>query len=188
MDGFTIFDAGVALVIVLSAILAYSRGFVREALAIAGWVVAAIMAYLFAPKVEPMVREIPVVGELLDNCATSTIGAFALVFAVSLVAFALFTPLFSSLVQRSALNAVDQGMGFLYGALRGMLLVGIALVVYDFAAGSEAFAFVDNSQSIKIFSSFQERITGEIADQETALQWLTGRFETLMDTSCGDAA
>ena len=33
MEGFTIIDGGVALVIVLSALLAYSRGLVREGLA-----------------------------------------------------------------------------------------------------------------------------------------------------------
>ena len=60
MEGFTIIDGVVAVVIVLSALLAYSRGFVREAMAIAGWVVAAIVAFLFAPQVEPLVREIPV--------------------------------------------------------------------------------------------------------------------------------
>jgi membrane protein required for colicin V production len=182
---FTIFDAGVAVIIVLSAILAYSRGFVREALAIAGWVVAAILAYLFAPRAEPLVREIPVVRDILDNCATSTIGAFAGVFAICLVVFALFTPLFSSLIQRSALNAIDQGLGFLFGALRGLLLVAIGLVVYDFIAGSEAFAFVDDSQSSKIFASIKSQVTGEIADQETALQWLTTKFEGLMEASCG---
>ena len=42
MEGFTIIDGVVALVIVLSALLAYSRGFVRESLAIAGWIVAGI--------------------------------------------------------------------------------------------------------------------------------------------------
>ena len=49
MDGFTIIDGVVALFIVLSALLAYSRGFVREALAIAGWVAAGIVAFVFAP-------------------------------------------------------------------------------------------------------------------------------------------
>ena len=40
MDGFTIIDGIVAAVIILSAILAYARGFVRESLAILGWIVA----------------------------------------------------------------------------------------------------------------------------------------------------
>ena len=48
MDGFTLVDGVVAAVILLSAILAYSRGFVREALAIAGWIGAAVLAFMFA--------------------------------------------------------------------------------------------------------------------------------------------
>ena len=55
MQGFTIIDAVVAAVIVVSALLAYSRGFVREAMAIAGWIVAAILAYIFAPAAEPLI-------------------------------------------------------------------------------------------------------------------------------------
>lgn len=185
MEGFTIIDAGVAVVIIFSAILAYSRGFVREALAIAGWVAAAVLAYIFAPQAEPLVREIPVLKDFLDNCAASTIAGFAGVFAVALVVFALFTPLFSSMVQRSALNALDQGLGFLFGALRGMLLVVIALVVYEFATGDSGIPMVDDSKSAEMFRSMQERVTGEIADQETALAWLTDKFETLIENSCG---
>ena len=66
-----------------------------------------------------------------------------------------------------------------------MLLVAIALVVYDFVAGSEALALVDDSQSAKIFQTAKDRLTVEIADQESAMQWLTNKFEGLMDASCG---
>ncbi len=186
MEGFTLVDAGVAVVIVISAILAYARGFVREALAIAGWVAAAVLAYMFAPRAEPLIREIPVVSDFLENCAASTIAAFAAVFAVVLIVVALFAPLFSSLVQRSALNAIDQGLGFLFGALRGMLLVVIALIVYDFVAGTEGLPIVEDSRSEQIFQSLQEQIAGEIADQEQALTWLTQRFEDLIARSCGE--
>ena len=113
MDSFTLVDAAVALVIIVSAILAYSRGLVRELLAIAGWVVAAIVAYVLAPTFEPLVREIPYVGEILgDSCELTIIAAFAAVFAVMLVVVALFTPLFSSLIRNSALGGLDQGLGF----------------------------------------------------------------------------
>ena len=89
MDGFTLVDAGVAGIIVLSAILAYSRGFVREALAIAGWVGAAILAYAFAAQMQPLVKELPVVGKFLsDSCELSLIAAFAAVFAVGLIIMA----------------------------------------------------------------------------------------------------
>ena len=112
MEGFTIIDGVVAVVIILSALLAYGRGLVREAMAIAAWIVAAILAFLFAPRVEPLVREIPVVGDFLaDSCELSIIGAFALVFAVALIIVSLFTPLFSSLVRRSALGGPPDWSG-----------------------------------------------------------------------------
>ena len=67
MEGFTLIDAVVAGVIVLSAILAYSRGFVREAMAIVGWIGAALVAFLFAAPVQPLVKELPVVGEFIGD-------------------------------------------------------------------------------------------------------------------------
>ena len=63
MEGFTLIDGLVALVIVLSAILAYSRGLVREAMAIAGWIGATILAFIFADQAEPLVKQIPVLGD-----------------------------------------------------------------------------------------------------------------------------
>ena len=84
MEGFTVIDAVVAVVIVLSALLAYSRGLVREVLAIVGWVAAAILAFMFAPQAQPLMSEIPVVGEFLsDSCELSIIAAFAAVFALA---------------------------------------------------------------------------------------------------------
>tara|TARA_R110002033_G_scaffold84751_1_gene135290 strand:+ start:3226 stop:3783 length:558 start_codon:yes stop_codon:yes gene_type:complete len=181
MDGFTIIDGVVAVVIILSALLAYGRGIVREIMAIAGWVAAAILAFLFAPQVEPLVREIPVVGEFLaDSCELSVIGAFALVFAVALIVVSLFTPLFSSLVQRSALGGVDQGLGFLFGVARGILLVIVAFFVYDTVITGQEFTIVDESRSAAVFGRF----TDDIQDRkpEQALGWITRQYEGLVGT------
>ena len=52
-------------------------------------------------------------------------------FALALVVFSIITPLFSSVVQRSALGGIDQGMGFLFGVARGILLVAIAFIVVN---------------------------------------------------------
>ena len=60
MDGFTIIDAVVAAVIILSAILAWSRGFVRESLAILGWIGAAVLAFIFAAAMRPLIAQLPV--------------------------------------------------------------------------------------------------------------------------------
>jgi Uncharacterized membrane protein, required for colicin V production len=178
MESFTLVDAAVALVIIVSAILAYSRGLVRELLAIAGWVVAAIVAFVLAPTVEPLVREIPYVGEILgDSCELTIIAAFAAVFAVMLVVMALFTPLFSSLIRNSALGGIDQGLGFFFGVLRGILLVAVALIVFQRAVPEGTVPMVDNARSLALFSRVEAAITENLP--EDAPNWVVARYEDL---------
>ncbi|MEJ6477995.1 MAG: CvpA family protein [Octadecabacter sp.] len=185
MDSFTIIDGVVAVIIVLSALLAYSRGFVREAMAIAGWIGATVLAFIFADQVQPLIRQIPVVGEFIgDSCELSIIAAFAAVFAVALVIFSIFTPLFSSLVQRSALGGLDQGVGFLFGVLRGVLLVAVAFFVYETILSAQDVAMVEDSRAKAVFG----RLTGQIGDRdpEAALGWITTQYEQLVG-NCGAA-
>ena len=182
---FTIIDGVVAIVIILSALLAYCRGLVREVMAIVGWIAAAVLGFMFAPRVEQLVREIPVVGDIIaDSCELSVIGAFAIVFSLALIVMSLFTPLFSSLIRRSALGGLDQGLGFLFGVVRGLLLVAIAFFVYDTVITGQEFTIVDESRSAAVFGRF----TGDIQEQEPeqALGWITQQYENLVG-SCGAA-
>jgi membrane protein required for colicin V production len=179
MEGFTIIDGVVALIIVVSALLAYSRGLVRETMAIAGWVAAAVLAFIFAPQVEPLIKEVPVLGDFIsDSCELSIISAFAVVFAVALIVVSFFTPLFSSLVQRSALGGLDQGLGFLFGVARGILLVAIAFLVYDTVVTGQDISMVNESRSAQVFS----QMTGQLEEQnpEAALGWITRQYEELV--------
>ncbi len=186
MEGFTIVDAVVAVVIVLSAILAYSRGVVREIFAILGWVAAAWLAYTFAGQAEPLVKQIPVLSDFLgDSCELSMIAAFALVFAVTLIIVSIFTPLFSSVVQRSALGGVDQALGFLFGVARGVLLVAVAFIVYHQAMANAAVPVVDQSRSASVFAKFQQSITAQLPSD--APGWVAQRYETLVG-SCSSTA
>ncbi len=185
MEGFTIIDGIVAVVIVLSALLAYSRGIVREVMAIAGWVAAAVLAFIFAPQAEPLIKEIPVLSDFIaDSCELSIIAAFAAVFAVALIVVSFFTPLFSTLVQRSALGGLDQGLGFLFGVARGILLVAVAFFVYDTVITAQNFTIVDESRSAQVFSRFSDKI--EQQSPEEALGWITQQYEGLVG-SCGSA-
>lgn len=179
MEGFTLVDGVVAAVVIISAVLAYSRGFVREAMAILGWVAAAVLAFMFAGRVEPLIKEIPVVGDYLQgSCELAIIAAFAAVFAVALVLVSIFTPLFASVVQRSALGGVDRALGFLFGVLRGMLLVAVAFVVYDRVVVNEAVPMVDDSRTAEIFARVKETIDQQIP--EDAPGWIVQQYETLV--------
>jgi membrane protein required for colicin V production len=179
MNGFTIIDGLVATVVILSAMLAFSRGFVREAMAIAGWVAAALMATLFAPLMVPLVKEIPFIGDFLaDSCELSMIASFAVIFAVALVVMSLFTPLLSSLMRNAYLVRIDRGMGFLFGVARGLLIVAVAFFVYNVALTSQSFAALDNSRSAMIFGDLTVKI--EERNPEQALGWITGQYEQLV--------
>ncbi|HPD92929.1 MAG: CvpA family protein [Rhodobacter sp.] len=178
MESFTLVDAAVALVIVVSAILAYSRGLVREILAIAGWIVAAIVAFVLAPTFEPLVREIPYLGQVLgDSCELTIIASFAAVFAVMLMVVALFTPLFSSLIRNSALGGIDQGLGFFFGVLRGIVLVAVALMVFQRAVPAGTVPMVDNSRSIGLFQRIEAGISDNVPSD--APNWIVQRYEDL---------
>lgn len=179
MEGFTIVDGVVGVIIVLSALLAYSRGLVREAMAIAGWIVAAILAAMFAGQLQPLVKEVPVIGEFIsDSCELSIIAAFAAVFALALVVMSIFTPLFSSLVQRSALGGLDQGLGFLFGVARGVLLVAIAFFVYETVITAQDIPQINDSRSAAVFSQFTSQI--EEQNPEDALGWITLQYNELV--------
>ena len=108
----------------------------------------------------------------------SIIAAFAAVFAVALIVVSFFTPLFSSLVQRSALGGLDQGLGFLFGVARGVLLVAIAFFVYDTVITAQEITMVDQSRSAQVFERMTTRI--EERNPEQALGWITRQYESLV--------
>ncbi|MCL1629656.1 MULTISPECIES: CvpA family protein [Roseinatronobacter] len=178
MDAFTIVDAAVAIIIIVSGILAYSRGFVRETLAIIGWIVAAILAFMLAPAAQPLIREIPYIGDFLgDSCELTVIAAFAAVFALALVLASLFTPLFSSFIRNSALGGIDQGLGFFFGVVRGILLVAVALLVFDRAVPPGSVEMVENSRSAAIFGQLSGNLNDAVPTD--APNWLVARYEQL---------
>lgn len=182
MQTFTLVDGIVAAVIVLSALLAYARGLTRELMAIVGWVVAALMALAFAGAAVPLVKQIPVLGDYIaDSCELSIITSFALVFALVLVLASLFTPLLSSLVQRSALGPVDQALGFLFGALRGILLIAVAFFVYAVVLDARDIEMIENSRSAKVFGNMIANVEDE--NPSEALTWVTRQYEGLV-SSC----
>lgn len=183
MEGFTIIDAVAAGVIVISAVLAYSRGFVRECLSILGWIVAAIVAFIFAPQAVPLAREIPYLNTIIEGCEPATITSFALVFALALIIVAIFTPIFAGAVQRSVLGGVDQGMGFLFGVARGLLLVIVAFVVYDRVVVEANIPMVDDSRTAKVVAQMSGPIDAMMPTD--APGWIVGTYEDLI-SHCGE--
>ena len=181
---YTIADGVVLLVVAVSGLLAFSRGFTREALAIGGWIIAAIAAIYLAPALEPILKEIPEVGGILErNCNLSKLVAFATVFAIALILLSIFTPLFSAVVSDSPLNAVDKSLGFLFGVARGVVLVAVAWIVYaQIMPASERLPAIENARSVALIQEAAVLIEQQVPD--TMPDWLKRPINDLTE-ECG---
>jgi membrane protein required for colicin V production len=188
MEGFNIVDGVALALIVLSAVLAWARGFVREIMSILGWIVAAVAAFAFAPTVEPLMREIPILRDVLGtSCELGVLAGFVVVFAVALIVVSVFTPLLSGAVQNSALGPIDQGIGLVFGAARGVVLIAIALVVYDRVLGGAGGApLVDQSYTRALFAGMEAELAAALPDD--APQWIAGQYERLIGSCAAPAA
>ncbi|MDG1295343.1 MAG: CvpA family protein [Planktomarina sp.] len=179
MDGFTIVDGGVTVAIMMSALLAYSRGLVREIMAIAGWIAAAFIGFILADTAQPLVRQIPYLGDMLgDSCELLIVASFAIVFALSLLLVSLFTPLFSAIVQRSIFGGFDQMLGFFFGVARGAILVAVGFFIYFTVMPNQDIVALEASRSAAVF----ERYVDDVQDQnpEAALGWLRTQYDQLV--------
>ena len=117
------FDIAVIGLLLLSAVVAYSRGFVREVLSLLSWVGAVVVTVYAFETVHPYVSNfIPI--ELFANVATA-LGLFT----IALIVFSLVGGRIAKAVGESAHGAVDKSLGFLFGLVRGGLLVTIAYLV-----------------------------------------------------------
>ena len=117
-----LFDAGVLIVLLGSAIFAYARGFVHEVFSIVGWIGAIAATFYGFPFAQPYARQF-IDTEILADLTSGT-----LIFLFALVVLSTMTRSISSKVKDSALNALDRALGFLFGLVRGALIVVVAYI------------------------------------------------------------
>lgn len=117
-----LFDAGVLIVLLGSAIFAYARGFVHEVFSIVGWIGAIAATFYGFPFAQPYARQF-IDTEILADLTSGT-----LIFLFALVVLSTVTRSISSKVKDSALNALDRALGFLFGLVRGALIVVVAYI------------------------------------------------------------
>lgn len=176
---FTAVDGGVAVITLVSAILAYSRGFTREVFALGGWAIAIVVAYYVAPALDPLIREAPVVGPVLaESCIISLIAAFTIVVALALLVLSIFTPMIANLVLDSALGPLDRVLGFVFGAARGVVLIAIAFLIYANFSGPGSWPALDNAASLSLVQESAALIEQSVP--ESIPDWFGEKIEALM--------
>ena len=116
----SLLDIIVLVVLLISALLAMMRGFVREVLTLVSWAAAAGAAYLLYKLPLPLVKS------FLNNTTAATIVSAAAIFLLALIIVSFVSMKIADFILDSRVGAVDRGLGFLYGAGRGLLLMVVA--------------------------------------------------------------
>lgn len=148
----------------VSAMLAMVRGFSREILSIVSWIAAAAAAYFFYKPVLPYVQP------YIDNPQLAMAAAAGAVFVVALIIVSLITMKIADLIIDSRIGALDRTLGFLYGAARGILVVAVALLFFDWLVGTQRPAWVDSAKSRPMLESIGDWLEGMLpADPENSI-------------------
>jgi len=120
----TTVDYLLAGAVMLSMLFGAIRGFLRESVALLGWLVGLWLAWRYAGVVEPYL------GGALAGTVLQAWVARILVLICVVMAGWLLGSLLSYLVQRSGLTlGVDRMLGALFGVVRGAVIVGFAVML-----------------------------------------------------------
>ncbi len=159
----TILDIVVIVVVLISAILAMVRGFVREVLSVASWGAAAAAAYFFYKPIVPMVQP------YFESKTVGVIVSAAAIFFVALIVASYITMKISDFVIDSRIGAVDRALGFAFGAVRGLLLLVVAFLFFNWLV-NPAPAWVTNAKTGPLLKSLGERLMAALPpDAEEAI-------------------
>lgn len=114
-------DWGMIIIVSISAALSLHRGFVKEALSLAAWIVAFVIAKLFSGHLAPL---------FVDYIATPSvrwIAAFVILFVATLFISALINKLVVEIIRITGLTSTDRIFGMVFGTARGLLIL-VAIV------------------------------------------------------------
>jgi membrane protein required for colicin V production len=166
---FTVLDVIVVVVVLISAGLAMARGFVREVLSVASWVAAVAAAYYLYKSVLPLVKP------YFQNTTVASVVSASAVFFVALIIMSFLTMKIADFVIDSRVGAVDRALGFLFGAFRGLLLLVIAVVFFDWLVPTPP-GWVADAKTRPMLVTLGERLKEALpADIEQAISKRLGR-------------
>src|ERR1700738_105702 len=120
----TLLDIILIGVMLISAVLAMIRGFVREILSIAAWVIAALVTLYSFTKLLPLAKT------YFNNDVVAYAVVLGGTFLGTLLVVSVMTVRFSDMVLDSRVGALDRTMGFLFGLARGLVIVVVAFLFF----------------------------------------------------------
>ncbi|MEE9302957.1 MAG: CvpA family protein [Thiotrichaceae bacterium] len=180
MDSINYIDIGIVVLILLSAVVGFVRGFVREAFSLTTWVVAGFAAFLFYKK---LAAELPF--NIPHELARDAVSVLLIVIGVFIIG-ALINYLFGKAVHIAGLGSTDRVLGGAFGVLRGAFVV--TLIVLLMRLGLTSFTDGDlwkGSKLVPHFVNASEWIKKETPDN-TANMFKSWGVKLGIDDSAAD--
>jgi membrane protein required for colicin V production len=186
---FTPLDLGLAVIALVSGLLAMYRGLTREVLSLVSWALAGAGALYFVLYQKGLAQTLAdkfFGGQPMLAQAGGGIAVFLFV----LIVVHLLTARFSDRVLDSHVGIIDRFLGFAFGVARGFLLVVIGFVFYTFLSDEKKFpAWVKDSQSLPVLqqagkpiqtmmAGLAEYVTNKIGNKSQQPQGQPGTDET----------
>jgi membrane protein required for colicin V production len=120
---FNVVDMAVVVLILVSGFLAFFRGFITEALAVAGWVGAAIVTVVAFVPAQTLATKY--FADIVSLQLLIDVGTGIVLFVVSLIVFSMILRAIARLVRGKEANPLDRALGFVFGLLRGLVLLAV---------------------------------------------------------------
>ena len=167
----TLLDGIVLGVALFSAVLAMVRGFSREVLSVASWAGSAYAAYKLYPFVLPYAQQ------YTSSKTVALAGSAGVVFLVALILLSYITMKIADFIIDSRIGALDRTLGFLFGAARGVLIVVVAMMFFNWLVEpTKRPDWISNAKSKPLIDNLGNRLIAMLPDNidATLLERLKG--------------
>jgi membrane protein required for colicin V production len=135
MFGISWFDIAAFVILVLSGVMAFARGLIREVFSIIALIGAGIAAIFLAGRVAPLIEGLTPVESGVLAWLTGGLLVFLVVFLVLTIIISVVA---KTAHQSAEIGAFDRAGGAFFGVVRGILVVALFLVLMRQVTGSPA--------------------------------------------------
>ena len=116
------------------------RGFSQEFLSLFTWIISFLGSYKFGDNF------VNFFNKIIGNILISNFVSYILVFLIIMIILSFITKSFSSLIKKSYIGMVDRTGGFLFGLLRGYLLVILCFFAFHYFYNGKKIIWIERSK------------------------------------------
>ena len=159
-----IIDIVVGAIVLISAIISFLRGAIREILTIAGVVGGFFAAVFFGPKLSPVFRdwlgvvegeEVGKLFEVVPMNIVADVCAYATIFIVVVIIISVISHFTAGAAKAMGLGPIDRTIGVIFGIVRAVILLALLYLPFHLLMdeNSKAKYFADSKTHIFIEST-----------------------------------